>query len=82
MVMLRVARLCLVLIIVCTNTRVVNAQGEVPLDFTCEPETDNCTSEADGVCDSNVGTNPVPGCENGDCFDCDLCKLFSLVCLS
>jgi hypothetical protein len=44
-----------------------------PTNYSCNVSADECPSKYDEVCDSNLGPNPLPGCETGDCFDCDLC---------
>ena len=51
-------------------------------DFTCDTLTDfNCESTEDGVCDSNLGANPKPGCETGDCIDCNsFCQQYNYDC--
>jgi hypothetical protein len=54
---------------------VVSAQ-----DFTCDTVNDECSTKTNGECDSSLGSNPQPGCLNGDCFDCDLCGQFDLDC--
>lgn len=49
-------------------------------DYTCEFLNDQCASQFDGKCDSILGTNALPGCGNGDCFDCNLCSQFNADC--
>ena len=44
-----------------------------PTNYSCNVSADECPSKYDEVCDSNLGSNPLPGCETGDCFDCDRC---------
>ena len=40
-------------------------------DLTCIDSSDTCSTKVDGVCDSDLGTAAKPGCETGDCFDCN-----------
>jgi hypothetical protein len=41
-------------------------------DLSCNLLKDNaCPSRNDGVCDSELGLSPKPGCQGGDCADCD-----------
>lgn len=51
-------------------------------DFTCDISTDDdCQSTQDGVCDSNLGDAPKPGCETGDCIDCNIfCNQYNYDC--
>lgn len=50
-------------------------------DFTCNVQTDTCSSARDGVCDSNLGDAPKVGCETGDCIDCNIfCEQYSYDC--
>jgi hypothetical protein len=52
------------------STDIVCAQ-----DFTCDAIADStgpCQHKGDGICDSNLGDNPIAGCENGDCMDCNI----------
>jgi hypothetical protein len=37
---------------------------------------DSCPSRLDGVCDSELGSNPKPDCQGGDCADCDQCMQY------
>jgi hypothetical protein len=44
-------------------------------DYTCDALADStgpCQYQLNGVCDSNLGDNPLPGCESGDCLDCNI----------
>jgi hypothetical protein len=49
-------------------------------DYSCDFLNDQCGSQFDGVCDSILGTNALPGCGSGDCFDCNLCAQFNADC--
>ena len=60
-----------------THRHTTNAQ------LSCDLSLDTtCPSTNDGVCDSNQGSNPLTGCENSDCYDCDQCRtLFDFNCI-
>mmetsp|Transcript_36249 Transcript_36249/g.87337 ORF Transcript_36249/g.87337 Transcript_36249/m.87337 type:complete len:1831 (+) Transcript_36249:46-5538(+) len=51
-------------------------------DYTCNYRSDTtCTARNNGVCNNQGSSQPVPGCENGDCIDClDQCRQFNYDC--
>lgn len=49
-------------------------------DYSCDVLFDSCGSRFNQICDSNLGDNPLPGCETSDCGDCDLCRQFDADC--
>eukprot|EP00539_Tryblionella_compressa_P008268 CAMPEP_0178775504 /NCGR_PEP_ID=MMETSP0744-20121128/24230_1 /TAXON_ID=913974 /ORGANISM="Nitzschia punctata, Strain CCMP561" /LENGTH=842 /DNA_ID=CAMNT_0020432491 /DNA_START=72 /DNA_END=2600 /DNA_ORIENTATION=+ len=63
------------------HTRDVVLGQEAPVEsYFCNVSADECNSQMDGVCDSSLGTNPLAGCETGDCMDCNLCQQFNYDC--
>jgi hypothetical protein len=65
--------LLLLLLWTCSLERIAAQNNQsLACDF---PNDTTCSSTNDGVCDSTLGgPNPKPGCEDGDCVDCDMCR--------
>mmetsp|Transcript_11918 Transcript_11918/g.28633 ORF Transcript_11918/g.28633 Transcript_11918/m.28633 type:complete len:1167 (-) Transcript_11918:47-3547(-) len=62
---------------------VIVVDGAPVTDFTCNFAKDrNCATRYDGVCDNtNLGGSvSKPGCDDNDCYDCNLCTEFNYDC--
>jgi hypothetical protein len=72
----------LMMLLLNSNTRIVTesmAQGII--DLSCDFENDQCSSQVNNVCESELGDVTIAGCERGDCVDCmDRCRDYDFDC--
>jgi hypothetical protein len=87
LILLRVFQLLLVLVISATPSHSMENEKQFSpesfvrqlqgsnVDFSCNVQADNCGSKFNGECENNE-----PGCQDGDCWDCNLCRQFDYDC--